>query len=123
GRSFARNRAPAFGRWGTRSWVQWPHVVVRVGDDLESPIDRAAAAAGLGRTIAGWVPNFSVVAPVLAGSDLIATLPALAMANTLSPFRLAWRRVPFAVEPLPPVRQWSGGRARPPAPKGVRGAR
>jgi hypothetical protein len=86
-------------------------VVVRVGDDLESPINRAAAATGLSRTIAGWVPNFSVVAPVLAGSDLIATLPALAMANTLGPFRLARRRVPFAIGPIPHVLLWSAVRA------------
>ena len=119
-RCFARNRHPAFDRWGTRSWLHWPHVVVRVGDDLESPIDRAAAAAGLGRTIAGWVPNFSVVAPVLAGSDLIATLPALAMANTLSPFRLAWRRVPFAIEPIPHVLLWSAVRADTPELKWLR---
>src|SRR5262245_3764757 len=108
---FARRRHPAFVRWGTRSWTRWPHVVVRVGDDLESPIDRAANAAGLSRTVAGWVPNFSVVAPVLAGSDLIATLPALSMANTLGPFGLEWRRVPFAIEPIPHVLLWSAVRA------------
>ncbi len=32
--------------------------MVRVGDSLTSPVDVAAAAAGLERTIAGWVPNF-----------------------------------------------------------------
>jgi DNA-binding transcriptional LysR family regulator len=110
-RCFARRRHPAFARWGTRSWTRWPHVVVRVGDDLESPIDRAAGTSGLSRTIAGWVPNFSVVAPVLAGSDLIATLPALSMANTLGPFGLEWRRVPFAIEPIPHVLLWSAVRA------------
>src|SRR5215470_11164354 len=117
---FARRNHPAFRRWGAPSWTRWPHVVVRVGDDLESPIDRAAAAAGLSRSIAGWVPNFSVVAPVLAGSDLIATLPALAMANTLSPFRLAWRRVPFAIEPIPHVLLWSAVRADTPELKWLR---
>jgi DNA-binding transcriptional LysR family regulator len=119
-RCFARKRHPAFGRWGTRSWTRWPHVVVRVGDDLESPIDRAASAAGLSRTIAGWVPNFSVVAPVLAGSDLIATLPALSMANTLGPFGLDWRRVPFAIEPIPHVLLWSAVRADSPELKWLR---
>src|SRR5262249_34735134 len=123
-RCFARADHPAFERWNARTWERWPHAVVRVGDDLESPIDRAASRAGLTRTIAGWVPNFSVVAPVLAGSDLIATLPALAMANTLSPFRLAWRRVPFAIEPIPPVLLWSAVRADTPALNGAgRGTR
>lgn len=108
---FARRNHPAFKRWGAPSWSRWPHVVVRVGDDLESPIDRAAAAAGLSRTIAGWVPNFSVVAPVLAQSDLIATLPALSMANTVAPFGLASRDVPFAIEPIAHVLVWPAMRA------------
>src|SRR5206468_1320457 len=56
-RCFARADHPAFERWGAATWARWPHVVVRVGDDLESPIDRAASRAGLARTIAGWVPN------------------------------------------------------------------
>jgi DNA-binding transcriptional LysR family regulator len=89
-------------------------VVVRVGDQLESPVNIAAAAAGLRRTIAGWVPNFSVVAPVLAATDLLATLPAPAMAGTLRPFGLDSRRVPFAIEPIPHVMLWSAARAKDP---------
>src|SRR5258707_919943 len=81
-------------RWGRRAWSEWPHVVVRVGDQLESPVNIAAGAAGLSRTIAGWLPNFSAVAPVLAASDLLATQPAPAMAGTLRPHRLESRRVP-----------------------------
>jgi DNA-binding transcriptional LysR family regulator len=119
-RCFARRKHPAFTRWGVRSWSRWPHVVVRVGDDLESPINRAATSGGLTRTIAGWVPNFSVVAPVLAASDLLATLPGLAMANMIAPFGLDWRRVPFAVEPIPHVLLWSAVRAGTPELKWLR---
>ena len=110
-RCFARKGHPAFARWGTRSWSRWPHLVVRVGDRLESPVTIAATRAMLTRTIAGWVPNFSVVAPVLAASDLLATLPAPAMADTLRPFGLGWRRVPFALEPIPHALLWSTARA------------
>ena len=46
---------------------------------------RGGRGPGSSRTIAGWVPNFSVIAPVLAGSDLLATLPVPAMADTLGP--------------------------------------
>ena len=113
-RCFARRGHPAFKRWNVRSWCRWPHVVVRVGDDLESPIDRAARAAGLTRSIAGWVPNFSVVAPVLARSDLIATLPALAMTNMVAPFGLTGRAVPFAIEPIAHVLLWPALRAESP---------
>jgi DNA-binding transcriptional LysR family regulator len=113
-RCFGRRGHPAFRRWGRRTWTAWPHVVVRVGDQLESPVNIAAGAAGLGRTIAGWLPNFSAVAPVLAASDLLATLPAPAMAGTLGPHRLESRRVPFAIAPLPHVLLWSSVRAQDP---------
>ena len=113
-RCFGRRGHPAFRRWGRRAWTAWPHVVVRVGDQLESPVNIAAGAAGLGRTIAGWLPNFSAVAPVLAASDLLATLPAPAMAGTLGPHRLESRRVPFTIAPLPHVLLWSSVRAQDP---------
>jgi DNA-binding transcriptional LysR family regulator len=113
-RCFGRRGHPAFRRWGRRAWTEWPHVVVRVGDQLESPVNIAAGAAGLGRTIAGWLPNFSAVAPVLAASDLLATLPAPAMTGTLGPHRLESRRVPFAIAPLPHVLLWSSVRAQDP---------
>jgi DNA-binding transcriptional LysR family regulator len=113
-RCFARKGHPAFARWSARAWTEWPHVVVRVGDRLESPVNVAAARAGLGRTIAGWVPNFSVIAPVLAGSDLLATLPAPAMADTLGPFGLESRRVPFAIESLPHALLRSASRTKDP---------
>jgi DNA-binding transcriptional LysR family regulator len=110
-RCFARRGHPAFARWGARSWMRWPHLVVRVGDRLESPVNIAAARANLVRAIAGWVPNFSVIAPVLAATDLLATLPAPAMAGTLRLFGLDWRRVPFALEPIPHALLWSAAQA------------
>jgi DNA-binding transcriptional LysR family regulator len=110
-RCFARKGHPAFTRWSAKSWTRWPHLVVRVGDRLESPVNVAAARAKLGRSVAGWVPNFSVIAPVLAQSDLLATLPAPAMADTLRPFGLDWRRVPFTIEPIPHALLWPSARA------------
>ena len=64
-RCFARRGHPALAKWGARSWTRWPHLVVRVGDQLESPVNAAVAAAGMERTVAAWVPNFLAVAPVL----------------------------------------------------------
>ena len=85
---FARRGHSAFREWGTKAWARWPHVAVRVGDSLASPVNAAAAAAGLERTIAAWVPHFSAIAPVLGNSDLSATLPAVAMTDTLRPYGL-----------------------------------
>lgn len=111
---FGRRRHPAFRRWTGAAWARWPHIVVRVGDQLESPVNIAAAAAGLDRRIAGWVPNFSVIAPVLANSDLLATLPVPAMAGTLPVFDLVARPVPFPIEPIPHALLWSAARTRDP---------
>jgi DNA-binding transcriptional LysR family regulator len=113
-RCFARRGHPAFRSWGVRAWTRWPHLVVRVGDRLDSPVNTATSAAGLKRTIAGWVPNFSVVPAVLAQSDLIATLPRLAMADATRPWGLESRPVPFALPPLPHALLWSANRARDP---------
>jgi DNA-binding transcriptional LysR family regulator len=111
---FARRDHPAFARWGVRAWTRWPHLVVRVGDRLDSPVNVAASAAALKRTIAGWLPNFSVVAPVLARTNYLATLPTLAMADTTKPWGLDSRPVPFALPALPHVLLWSANRLRDP---------
>ncbi len=113
-RCFCREEHPALSKWGRASWSQWPHLVVRVGDSLTSPVNLAAAAAGVERSIAGWVPHFSAIAPILAGSDLLATLPAIAMAETLHPYRLESREVPFPMAPLPHALVWSSRRSADP---------
>jgi DNA-binding transcriptional LysR family regulator len=110
-RCFGRQGHPAFSKWGRKSWSHWPHLAVRVGDSLTSPVNLAAGAAGLERSIAGWVPHFSAIAPILAGSDLLATLPSIAMAATLHPYRLDSREIPFPIAPLPHVMIWSTGRS------------
>ena len=109
-RCFARRGHPAFRRWGTQAWSRWPHVAVRVGDSLTSPVNTAAAAAGLERAIAGWVPHFSAIAPVLSNSDLLATLPAVAMTDSLDRYGLEFRDVPFRIDPLPHAMLWSAAR-------------
>jgi LysR family transcriptional regulator, mexEF-oprN operon transcriptional activator len=111
---FARRGHPAFRKWGPKAWSRWPHVAVRVGDSLTSPVNTAAAAAGLDRTITGWVPHFSAIAPVLGDSDLLATLPSVAMFDTLRQYNLATRDVPFSIDPLPHAMLWSAGRGNDP---------
>ena len=114
-RCFGRKDHPAFAKWNRQAWTRWPHLVVRVGDTLVSPVNVAASAAGLERRIAGWVPHFSAIAPVLANSDLLATLPVVAMAETMHAFDLESRDVPFPIEPLPHAIVWSTTRSRDPA--------
>jgi DNA-binding transcriptional LysR family regulator len=114
-RCYGRKKHPAFAKWNRQTWTRWPHLVVRVGDSLTSPVNVAASAAGLDRTIAGWVPHFSAIAPVLANSDLLATLPVVAMVETMHAYDLESREVPFPIAPLPHVMVWSTTRSRDPA--------
>jgi len=114
-RCYGRKNHPAFARWNRQTWTKWPHLVVRVGDTLTSPVNVAASAAGLERRIAGWVPHFSAIAPVLATSDLLATLPVIAMTETTHAYELESRKVPFPIAPLPHVMVWSTTRSRDPA--------
>src|SRR5215472_11423294 len=114
-RCFARRGHPAFRSWGRKAWARWPHVVVRIGDRLRSPVDAASSAAGIQRSIAAWVPNFGAVAPLLAGSDLLATLPAIALGEAREPFGLTAKPVPIPLDPLPHVMARSARHARDPA--------
>ena len=114
-RCFARRGHPAFLKWGSKAWSRWPHVVVRVGTRMASPpVDAAAAAAKLDRTIAGWVPHFSAIAPVLRASDLLATMPTVAMVDALAQYDLESRPVPFAIDPMPHAMLSSTGRSNDP---------
>jgi DNA-binding transcriptional LysR family regulator len=119
-RCFGRRGHAAFSEWGPATWAAWPHLVVRVGDSLTNPVHVAASAAGLERTIAGWVPNFSAIAPILAGSDMLATLLSVAMTETLHAYRLDSMEVPFPIAPLPHAMVWCCGRSRDPALRWLR---
>lgn len=113
-RCFGRKGHPAFLKWGPQTWSHWSHLAPHVDDRFMNPVDMAASAAGLERTIAGWVPHFAAIAPVLARSDLLATLPSIAMAETLHPYRLDSREVPFPIAPFQLAMLWSTGRSADP---------
>jgi DNA-binding transcriptional LysR family regulator len=119
-RCFARKGHPAFRKWGPKAWSRWPHLLVRVGTQLANPVDVAADKAGLERTIAGWVPNFAAIAPVLAASDLLVTVPSLCMADSLHAYRLESRHVPFSIAPMPHALLWSASRRDDPEIKWLR---
>lgn len=72
---YARSGHPAIAQWNAQAWGRWPHVQVGVTDTVRNPVSQAAQQAGVTRQVAVSVPQFSAVAPVLANSDLLATLP------------------------------------------------
>ena len=113
-RCFGRRGHPGFATWGRRAWGRWPHVVVSVGDRLHSPVMAVTAALGVKRRVAAWVPNFAAVAPLLEATDLLATLPAIAMVDARERFGLVAKPVPIPIEPLPHAMAWNARMAKDP---------
>lgn len=103
--TFARRGHPALRRWNRTTWERWPHAAVRVSLGFASPV--AAAAGATKRRIAVWVPHFSAIAPLLERTDLIATLPLVAMVDALDRYGLVAMPVPFPVEPMRHRLIWS----------------
>jgi DNA-binding transcriptional LysR family regulator len=104
---FGRRGHAAFARWGRTAWSRWPHVTVGIGDRVRNPVNVAAVDAGIERVVAARVPTFAAVAPLLARSDLLATLPAIVMADAARRFDLIAMPVPFRIDPMRHVLLWT----------------
>ena len=118
--SFVRKGHPAVKEWGKAAWNKWPHMAVRVGARMPSPVEAAAASASGRRRITTWVPHFSAVAPLLARTDLIATLPVLVMADVLDRFGLRALVAPIQLEPMGHRLVWSSRLGNDPALRWLR---
>src|SRR5689334_3566670 len=104
---FGRRGHAAFARWGRAAWSRWPHVTVGIGDKVRNPVNVAAADAGIERVVGARVPTFAAVAPLLARSDLLATLPSIVMVDAARRFDLLSVPVPFRIDPMPHVLLWN----------------
>ena len=69
-------RRAAAGRLGLDDLMQWPHVGLSAGEQRADPVSRLLAARGLERRIVATLPYFGAAAPLLAGTDALALLPA-----------------------------------------------
>jgi DNA-binding transcriptional LysR family regulator len=96
-------------------------VLVQIGNSLQSPVRTASAALSDKRHIAARVLNFSAVAPLLARTDCVATLPAVVMHEALERFDLCAVPPPFAVPSMPHRFVWSERLTNEPASRWLRG--
>jgi LysR family transcriptional activator of mexEF-oprN operon len=106
-RCFMRQGHPAAAIWGPAAWQRHGHVVVGIGDRLPSPVEAASGQIGLKRRVVTQVPSFAAVAPLLARSDLIATLPALTLGESACAHDLLALDPPFRIDPIPHNAYWS----------------
>lgn len=117
---FVRDGHPALENWGRAQWAAWPHVLVSTGDQARSPVALAADVAQLERRTGLVVPTFSVVAPLLAQTDLIATLPVMVLADSVRQFGLQMRPTPFEMPAISHTMLWSARLTNDPASLWVR---
>ncbi len=93
---YGRKGHPAFADWSSEAWSTYPHLRVHTsGGRGQSPVDRRASELGIRRSVGAMVPNFSVAAPILAQTDLLLTVPSVAMGDTAVAFHLDRREIPF----------------------------
>jgi DNA-binding transcriptional LysR family regulator len=118
--TFARKKHPAIGSWDAAAWARWPHVIAGIGNRLQSPVTKSADDMPSKRTIAARVVNFSAVPRLLARTDLLATLPAIAMDDTLERFGLCALPPPVPLKPFPHRFIWSSRLANEPAIRWIR---
>ena len=105
---FVRSAHPALAQWDKDAWSRWPHLMVGVGDATRSAVAIAAREAGCTRQVQTRVPLFSAVAPALANSDLIATLPRAVMRDSLTQWGLVEELpTPFPIDPIGHALYWA----------------
>lgn len=118
--SFVRKGHPAIKQWGSEAWNSCGHIKVAITNAARSPVDEASSEPKASRRIAARISEFSAVGPLLASTDLIATLPPEIMAWDMETYGL----VPLpAIDPIPPFRVrffWASRTANDPAMVWVR---
>ncbi len=113
--SFVREGHPAIADWGPEAWQHFNHVQVAIGNEVRSPVDSAGTGATGERKIGALISEFAAVGPLLASSNMIATLPTMIMAGDIQKYGL--RPMPSLL-PIPPFRArffWSSRTANDPA--------
>jgi DNA-binding transcriptional LysR family regulator len=107
---------PAARRFDLQRWLAHPHVVVSSRGESEGALDRALADRGLQRTVGIVVPAFSMVAPLLGESDLIAMVPSRALRGAAG---LAVFEPPLPVPGFSLAMSWHARRDRDPGVRHV----
>jgi DNA-binding transcriptional LysR family regulator len=92
--SVVRAGHPALADWGPEAWRRYPHVQIKIGNEITSPVDAARQPETPERRVGVLISDGAAVGHLVANSDMIATLPTLLM---------AWDMAQYGLRPLPPV--------------------
>jgi len=98
---YGRKNHPAFSDWSLKTWAHFPHLQVSASAPSgRSPIDRSAVEMGITRRIGAVITSFSMAAPVLAQTDMLLSVPSIAMEDAARVYGLERRELPFDLDPL-----------------------
>lgn len=98
---YGRKDHPAFKEWSLKSWARFPHLQVSATTPSgQSPIDRKAIEGGVTRKIGATVTHFSMAPPILAQTDMLLTVPAVAMGTAAAAYGLQEQDLPLDQGPL-----------------------
>ena len=98
---YGRKNHPAFFDWSLEAWGRFPHLQVSASPPSGSnPIDRSFVERGISRHISAVVTQFCMAAPILARTDMLLSVPSIAMQDAASIYGLEWREVPFQLDSL-----------------------
>lgn len=95
---YGRPGHPAFDDWSLEAWMAYPHLQIRTGRGAseEGPVDRHLRARDRTRRIRAVVPSFTMAPAILATTDLLLTVPSIAV----PPGLLERREIPFELPPM-----------------------
>ena len=97
---FSRPDHPWLATATTEAWSEYPHLQVRTTGRGDGPVDRAARAAGVVRSVGALVPHFVLAPAVLLGTDLLLTVPAIATLGAVRGSEMATANPPFPIPPM-----------------------
>lgn len=98
---YAHKNHPVFENWSLESWAQFPHLQVGMSSSPgRGPIDDKIAKFGMVRQIGAVIPQFSMAAPILANTDMLLSVPSMAMDAAAQVYELERRDLPFEFDPL-----------------------
>ncbi|MDX3805500.1 LysR family transcriptional regulator [Bosea thiooxidans] len=109
-----RRGHPAAVGFDLDGWLAYPHVLVSGRGETSGPLDEALARIGRARHVGMVVPNFTMVRPLVAGSDMIGLLPSRCLPPDSDDAFVTFPP-PLTVEGFPLHSAWHKRRAEDPA--------
>ncbi len=103
---FARGDHPAGPRLSKKGWAAYPHLLIRTPGSSDSPVDRASRQGNLKRRVTQVLPHFMLAPPLLAQSDLLLTVPRVALASAVKAYDLRVMACPVSVPAIEVALQW-----------------